>query len=215
MDRSSWSRFDTPGRTIYLADTARTDLRETLAPSRVGPEFSSAVKFAAEQFGIPVEQAQEEIREEWVRNGNMLPGWLPASWRDGRLIYQLQVEGPQRWVDMTDSATIAALDQAMQPFLRRPNAEPAVTLGVLAGERRSETTFIAHWIRRQILDDGNYPTGVRFHSKFGGGVCWAYWMHRTDGGLGQDPIREISSHPIELDDPDLGYVLEEYGAKCR
>lgn len=214
-DRSGWSRFDTPGRTVYLADTARTAFLETLAPSRVGPRFAAAVQFAADFFGIPLEQAEADIREEWTRNGNMVPGWLPASWRDGRLLYEVKVDDAPSWVDMTAAETIAVLDQAMEPFMKRPPGDPTVTLGVIAGENRSETTFIAHWIRSQILDDGSYPAGVRFHSKFGGGLCWAYWMRRTDDGLGSDPISVVATRSIDADDADLTHVLDLYGASCR
>lgn len=50
---AKWSRFDTVGSAIYLADTKRTAFLETLAPIRIGPEFRSAVAFAAKTFDSP------------------------------------------------------------------------------------------------------------------------------------------------------------------
>lgn len=214
-DRSGWSRFDTAGRTIYIADTARTAYLETLSPARVGADFSAAAQFAADFFGVPLAQAEKDIQDEWAHNGHMVPGWLPASWRDGRLMYELQVLGTRSWVDMDSAETIAALNRAVDPPLWIPDDATPVTLGVLTGENRAATTAIAQWIRQQILDDGTYPAGIRFPSKFGGGVCWAYWMRRTDDGLGADPISELSSRSIDGDDADLQYVLELYGAHSR
>ena len=56
-DRSPWSRFDTPGSTVYLAGDRRTAYAETLAMARVGKDFRDAVAFAARQFGLSVEAA--------------------------------------------------------------------------------------------------------------------------------------------------------------
>ena len=100
-DRSSWSRFDTPGSTVYLAEDRRTAYAETLAMARVGKDFRDAVTFAAGQFGITVETARRMIHDDWTRNGNMVPGWLPANWRDGRLMYTLQIPSPTWLIDLT------------------------------------------------------------------------------------------------------------------
>ena len=83
-DRSSWSRFDTPGSTVYLAGDRRTAYAETLAVARVANDFRNAIAFAAEQFDVTVEEASKMVQDDWTRNGNMVPGWLPASWRDLR-----------------------------------------------------------------------------------------------------------------------------------
>ncbi|WP_307025046.1 hypothetical protein [Arthrobacter globiformis] len=40
---------------MYLAGDRRTAYAETLAVARVGKEFRDAVAFAADQFGVPVE----------------------------------------------------------------------------------------------------------------------------------------------------------------
>jgi hypothetical protein len=214
-DRSSWSRFDTPGSTVYLAGDRRTAYAETLAMARVGKDFRDAVAFAADQFGITVEAARTMIQDDWTRNGNMVPGWLPASWRDGRLMYTLQINRPVRWIDLTAAESIAALGRHLGQQLDDAFGIGTVTLGTLTGENRNATTTIAEWLREQVLDDGNYAAGVRAHSKYGGGLCWAYWLRRQDDRLGRDPVLIEAETEIHRDDTDLNYVLSLYGLECR
>lgn len=215
--RSGWSRFDTPGRTLYLADGKRTAYAETetLSPTRVAADFRSAVAFAATRFGIAEETAARLVEEDWVRNGNMVPGWLPASWRDGRLVYRLHMESTAAWVDLTAAESIAALNRSLGPAFETQLGINGITLGTLTGDNREATTLIAQWAREQVLDDGGYAAGVRFHSKFGGGACWAYWMRRTDDGLGPEPVQVISEDEIHAQEKDLEYVLNLYGVSCR
>lgn len=216
VGRTSWSRFDTPGRTIYLAETRRTAFAETLSPARVGPAFNSAVEFAAHHFGISAALAREEIEEEWTRNGNLVPGWLPASWRDGRRMYQLTVHpSAGEWIDLTQAESIAALNRNITDILLPQLNIDEITLGTLTGPNRLATTLIAEWLRNQVLDDGNYAAGVKFHSKLGSGACWAYWMRHTDDGLGSEPVTELDQQDITHDDTDLTYILNLYGAQCR
>jgi hypothetical protein len=215
VSRSGWSRFDTPGTTIYLADDKRTAYAETLAPTRVGKEFRSAVAFAAEQFGISQDEARGLIEEDWIRNGNMVPGWLPANWRDGRLMYRLRMVSPVPWVDLTAAETVAALNKSLGQAFDEQLGIPEITLGTLTGDNREATTLIAQWIREQVLDDGSYPAGVRFHSKYGGGACWAYWLRRTDNGLGTEPLAIVSEEEIHPHDGDLDYVLKLYDTSSR
>jgi hypothetical protein len=214
-DRSSWSRFDTPGSTVYLAGDRRTAYAETLAMARVGKDFRDAVAFAADQFGVTVEAARKMIQEDWTRNGNMVPGWLPANWRDGRLIYTLQINRPIRWIDLTAAESIAALNRHLGQQLDDAFGIGTVTLGTLTGENRGATTTVAEWLREKVLDDGNYAAGVRAHSKYGGGLCWAYWLRRQDDLLGPDPVLIAAETEIHRDDADLNYVLSLYGLECR
>lgn len=183
--------------------------------ARVGKAFRDAVAFAADQFGITVEAARRMIQEDWTRNGNMVPGWLPANWRDGRLIYTLEIKRPIRWIDLTAAESIAALNRHLGQQLDEAFGISTVTLGTLTGENRDATTTIAEWLREQVLDDGNYAAGVRAHSKYGGGLCWAYWLRRQDDRLGPDPVRFQAETEIHRDDADLNYVLSLYGLECR
>lgn len=214
-DRSSWSRFDTPGSTVYLAGDRRTAYAETLAVARVANDFRNAIAFAARQFNVTVEEASKMVQDDWTRNGNMVPGWLPASWRDGRLMYRLQVTEPLRWIDLTAAESIAALNRHLGEQLADTFGTGIITLATLAGEDREATTHIAQWLREQVLDDGNYAAGVHAHSKYGGGICWAYWMRRKDDALGNDPVTVLDETEIHRNDPDLNYVLAMYGLDCR
>lgn len=215
IDRSSWSRFDTPGSTVYLACDRRTAYAETLAMARVGKDFRDAVAFAARQFGITVEAAGKMIQDDWTRNGNMVPGWLPANWRDGRLMYTLRINEPVRWIDLTAAESIAALNRHLGQQLDDAFGVSTITLGTLTGEDREATTAIAEWLREQVLDDGGYAAGIRAHSKYGGGYCLAYWLRRQDDRLGPDPVLLEAETEIHRNDSDLIYVLSLYGLECR
>lgn len=214
-DRSRWSRFDTPGRTIYLADSRRIAFAETLSVARISADFRSAVEFAARHFEMSQQQAWKEIEDDWIRNGYMTPGSVPAGWRDDHLIYQLSITSPAPWVDLTATESLAAVSVALGQDLRSVHGVDLLTLGTLTGEDRQVTSVIAEWIRNQIVDDGSYPAGVKFHSKLGGGACWAFWMRRTDDGLGDDPVEIVSEQHILQHDADMKYVLGLYGARCH
>ena len=214
-ERSSWSRFDTTGSTIYLAADAATAYAETLAMARMSRKYRSAITFAAEFYGISWDAALEMVRDEWTAHSNMIPGWLPRSWRESRLLYVLQVDEPVRWIDLTAADTIAALNRELGDELERVRGVQEVTLGTVTGADREATTMIAEWIREQVLDDGSYPAGVQFHSKYGSGLCWAYWMRRRDDQLGPDAVSVVEESPIELDDTDLQRVLSRYEIDSR
>ncbi|WP_193926266.1 hypothetical protein [Arthrobacter dokdonensis] len=65
------------------------------------------------------------------------------------------------------------------------------------------------------MDNGDFAAGVRAHSKYGGGACWAYWLRRRDDNLGADPVEILGEAEILSTDPDLQYVLALYGLECR
>jgi hypothetical protein len=99
--------------------------------------------------------------------------------------------------------------------LASTNPAQRSTLPATGGQPMPKPSLIAQWIREQALDDGSYSAGAKFHSKFGGGTCWAYWMRRTDDGLGPEPVEIIAEDEIQPHDDDLEYVLNLYGASCR
>ena len=69
-ERSSWSRFDTTGSTIYLAADAATAYAETLAMARMSRKYRSAITFAAEFYGISWDAALDMVRDEWTAHSN-------------------------------------------------------------------------------------------------------------------------------------------------
>lgn len=68
-DRASWSRWDTPGRTLYIASTKETAFRECLAWTRMtGAHRNHLAKLAA-LFGETPEQTMRDITTriaEWA-----------------------------------------------------------------------------------------------------------------------------------------------------
>lgn len=53
------------------------------------------------------------VEEDWRKNLNMVPGWLPASWRAGRLMYKLRVPEQAQWIDLTDDVSVAVLNREL------------------------------------------------------------------------------------------------------
>lgn len=218
-DRSMWYRFDTPGRTIYAAEDAKTALLEALSWARMTASHDAYLSRTAAFFGESVETIRREVEEQWHANGHMIPGWIPANWRDGRLLYSLQFEaGP--WVDIAHSDTLAALNGALGSVLYEVEVDETLTLAEVTSGRREVTTILASWIRDQILDDGSYPMGIRFPSKHGAvgtgsGYCWAFWLRRADIGLMDDPVSTDAGAEIGEHDPAYTYALERHGIKSR
>lgn len=121
---------------MYLASHMRTAYAETLAMAKVGKNFRDAVAFAAEQFGLPLERAWTVVQDDWTRNANMVPGWLPANWRDGRLIYALKINEPTRWIDLTAAESIASLNRHLGDIPDEKFNIPDITLANLTGDDR-------------------------------------------------------------------------------
>ncbi|MDQ0093596.1 hypothetical protein [Paeniglutamicibacter psychrophenolicus] len=74
------------------------------------------------------------------------------------------------------------------------------------------TTRIAQWLRGVVLDNGTELAGIRFRSRVGNGICWAYWMRRTDLGLAEvahaDAGREIRTR-----EPSMAAVTNAWGIR--
>ena len=213
--RRDWSRFDTVGSTLYLAGDQRTAYAESLSWARMTPGHRKSLQKAADFAGISLEQISAEVRDDWERSGKMTPGWVPVDWREGRLLYKLQIEQPGEWIDLTAAESIAAINRDLGEKLNDLLEESFLTLSTLTGDNREITTLIATWLREQVLDSGAYPLGVKFHSKHGGGVCWAYWMRRSDDGLGPEKVTVLAAAEIEPADDDYRSVLEMFDIDSR
>lgn len=184
--RDDWSRWDTPGRTLYIADTLETAFRECLAWARMKPSHKQELGKLAVLWGSTPEEVMKDIQDDFARLGHMQPGHLPFSWRDSRLKHIIDVpESAGMWVDMEDQATLDALSLGpaadIMPFTGHEEIDRAAAFS----NDRNVTTRIAEWLRGVTLDDGSELAGVRFKSRVGNGICWAYWMRRTDLGLSE------------------------------
>lgn len=207
---AKWSRFDTFGRTIYMAENKVTAYMELLAPYRIEIDGErSSLQPLADAMKMDLEAYWELIVEEWDLDPSKGEFWLPSNFRRNRAVYELKFPDGW-WIDLTAAESISALHklfgnkwQTSGGDITRP-----LTRSDLESDDRTLTTSIAQGIRsRVILEDGSRPLGVKFDSKHGSpagesGACWAYWMRELDLGR-KEPAKLISETPIEADDPDL------------
>lgn len=207
-DRSQWSRFDTPGKTIYLAEDRWTAYAETLSVGSVRRGHHSAIDKAAKQFGLPYDEALQLINSDFDANGWLRPGRLPDRWRTDRRMYRLRVEGSRRWVDMGAPETIAALNEQLQYVVAFDTRLTHIDQGSILGTDREVTTYLAEWIKKQRLDDDSYAAGVMVPSKYGSMTCWAHWLPHPGPG---PAVTELAAETIEATDPNLQDVLTSYG----
>ncbi|MET3920049.1 hypothetical protein [Arthrobacter sp. UYEF20] len=218
-DRSGWYRFDTPGRTVYAAEDNETAFCEALSWARMTTQHADYLKKTAAFFGAPVEKIRKEVEDEWHANGHLIPGWIPANWRDGRRVYTMRFASGA-WVDIAHSESIAALNDALNSLLYEADIPESLTLAEVTSGRREVTTLLASWIRDQILDDGSYPMGIRFPSKYGAvgqghGYCWAFWLRRADVGLNDDLVAADAGTEILQNDPAYNFALRRHGINSR
>lgn len=92
-DRINWYRFDTPGRTLYAAADPESAFIEALSWARMTYDHRSYLAKTANFMGLDLEEMRRIVEEEWSANSSMVPGWIPANWREGRLLYTLS-SGP-------------------------------------------------------------------------------------------------------------------------
>lgn len=221
-DRQHWSRFDTPGSTLYASSDRRVAFLELLGPYRteVAQERRTLQK-TADYLGLELESLWTEVVRDWDDNGSMKARWLPRAFREGREVHQIAFPAGW-WIDITTSETIAALHELFPDGWPTKDGvlEAPLTLAHLTGDDRALTTAIATKLRDEVtLDDGTLPLGIQFISKHGipsggSGLCWAYWMRELDSGLPPAPTAS-STDAIEEDDTDLVSVQEALRIKTR
>ncbi|MBG6218966.1 hypothetical protein IWX75_003454 [Arthrobacter sp. CAN_A6] len=176
IDRSTWNRFDTPGLTIYGADTRATAFTESIAYKAPSANDYAGLREIAQDQGIPFSELLEELRMD----GKIVDG-LEHDWRLERSIYTLNFPSLP-WVDLAHPDTVVAIKASGIAKSDR------MSLADLTGDNRQLTTVIAQWIRSQQLDDENYPAGIRYPSKFGladGDYCYAGFLNKPNKGAMQ------------------------------
>ena len=206
--RSDWSRYDTVGTTIYLADTEEVAFAEMLAPYARRLGARDALSKDARALGMTLQEFIAAISQEWDEQSFLQQGHLPSSWRTRRQLYEAEMRTPGPWVDIEHPDSIAAIRRNLGETLHRETALSTLTVADLRGDNREVTTRIAIWIAKQVLDDGAQPQGIIFGSKHGGGQCFAYWP-RT--GRPDALITVTASMPIDARNPALLTVAERFG----
>lgn len=219
-DRAGWYRFDTPGRTLYAAADPESAFIEALSWARMTHGHRTYLAKTAKFMGLPVTQLRRIVEEEWSANSSMVPGWIPANWREGRLLYTLEF-GAGWWIDIAHAATLTMLNESIGRDLHAVGVLPeSLTLSEVTGGDRRSTTLLASYLREQVLEDGSYPVGIRFPSKHGSagaghGHCYAFWMRRRDVGLDDDPVHVSHAQGIAVDLPAYQTALKMHGIQSR
>lgn len=221
-DVSSWSRYDTVGRTVYASADPQTAYMELLAPYRTDINRERrALQSVADFMEVPLDDLWRDIVEEWDRQGTMKASWLPRVFREGRALYTLNFPAGW-WVDIAATETLAALSNlagSAWPSAQGPIHRP-LTLSDLTGDDRTLTTAIAAYLRDEVtVDDGSELLGIQFTSKHGhpaggSGTCWAYWMRAVDLGL-TEPAQVYATHPITEADVAYAAALDLCRIKSR
>lgn len=191
VSRQQWGRWDPPGyRTIYAADLAVAAFMETLAWSRPSGNGQSEKYFTDAE---PGETLHAVIATEWASRGTMGLWNVPASWRDGRNLYELVLPETGWFVDVTDANSLKQLTAAM-------SRSKQLTVHDLTGEDRDLTTKIGKWIHDSRLFDGSQAVGIMYPSKFGvNHLCYSAWLAKA----GQtEQIKIVSANPILKTNPN-------------
>lgn len=207
--RQEWGRFDTLGRTYYLADSEECAYAEVLSQFKRRAGDDDPLAPIAAVLDLTVDQLLSQIADEWGEEDYRGVGAIPASWRDERRMYRVSVEGGGWLVDVAHPATIAALESAHDGAVSRFLAAqgiPSLNVSVLTSDNRYVTTMLAEIMRDAELDDGSAPRGVHFPSKHGGHWCRAIWMPDQDEL--STALRVQSDARIEANDATLATVAE-------
>ncbi|WP_426624435.1 hypothetical protein ACPPVW_18815 [Leifsonia sp. McL0607] len=112
VHRQEWGRFDTLGRTYYLAETAECAYAEVLSQYKRRAGDDDPLAPIAAVLDLTVDQLLEAIAEEWGEDDYRGVGAIPASWRASRRMYQVMIEGGGWLVDVAHPASISALESA-------------------------------------------------------------------------------------------------------
>lgn len=214
-DVGAWNRFDTPGRTLYAAKSHRGALTECLYGMRMGHDDRTAITFMAEAFSISREEAFQLYADEQESQGHPAPGILPPTWRENRLLYHLSSTKELAWFDLSTAHSLTFIDHQFGSELYKTCGVRAIDLSHLQGENRRVTTLIATKLRNLRLNDGGFADGIRFNSRHGSGLCWAFWMRRTDDDLDDDLVHTDTGVAIKANDPELAAVAKRFGLQVQ
>ena len=208
VPRDPWGRFDSPGFTLYTAQTEETAYAEVLAQFKRQLGAVDPLEADAVAIGMSREEFLESIADEWAASSFMGVGAVPASWRHDRGMYEVYAE-PGGWlIDVDHPDTISRLEQELEPILVEEGI-PALTTSVLEGENRRVTTAIGEFLRRIELDDGSLARGLQFRSKHGGAWCRAIWLPGPDESWTAE-LTALSPDRILLSDEHLARACERF-----
>lgn len=200
VEVEKWSRWDTPGRTIYGGSTASGAFVEVLGYITPDPP---ATPMGALFDDVGPEDAAtfaEQVAVELPAHGAMPYQSISQGWRQVRSLYELRLPRDGWFVNVTGAESMSVLSRELRPLLDEC-AVDQLTLSELtssAEEMKALTTGIATWMRDTVhLHDGQRPHGIVYPSKWGSTLDnWAMWLRRTDDDTGPDPVEVTDTSGI-------------------
>lgn len=199
-DVETWSRWDTPGRTIYGGSTASGAFVEVLEYITVDPPATPLSELFDDVGPDDAATFADQVARELPAHGAMPYRSISQGWRHVRSIYELRLPLSGWFVNVAGAESISVLSTELAPLLDRCSVDH-LTLSELtssAEEMKALTTGIATWIRDTVhLRDGERPHGIVYPSKWGSTLDnWAMWLRRTDDGTGPDPVEVTDTSGI-------------------
>lgn len=206
--RRRWGRYDSYGRTLYLASDEETAFAEVLSVFKRQLGAVDPLEKDAAALGLTREEFLEIVAAEWQESSFMGVGAIPRQWRTDRSMFRVDNVGGGVWIDIEHPDSIAAIEPRVESVLARHGIR-ALTTAVLRGDNRIVTTAIANSLRRITLDDGSVPHGIHFGSKWGGGWCRAVWLPGDEEEWSTDLI-SLSGEDILATDEHLARASERF-----
>ncbi|MGV0807923.1 RES domain-containing protein [Mycolicibacterium setense] len=213
----AWSRWDTPGRTIYGGSSAMGAFVEVLEYITPDPPAIPMSELFDDVDPDDAHTFAEQVARELPAHGAMPYRSIAQGWRQARSLYELQLPNTGWFVDITGAESISAMSKQLGPLLEQCSLTH-LTMSELtssAEEMKPLTTGIASWVRDSVhLQGGERPHGIVYPSKWGSTlVNWAMWLRRADDGTGRDPVELISTSGVGRHTKDLVDAAELRGMR--
>ena len=206
--RRRWGRYDSLGRTLYLASDEETAFAEVLSVFKRRLGTNDPLEKDAAALGLTREEFLEIVAAEWQESAFMGIGAVPRQWRTERRMFRIGAVGSGTWIDVEHPDSIAAIEGRLEDVLARHGVR-ALTTAVLRGDNRIVTTAVAAILRRITLDDGSVPHGIHLGSKWGGGWCRAVWLPGAEDQWSTDLI-SLSGEDVLATDEHLIRASERF-----
>lgn len=200
VEVEKWSRWDTPGRTIYGGSTASGAFVEVLEYITPDPPATPLDELFDDVDPDDAATFAEQVARELLAHGAMPYRSISQGWRQVRSLYELRLPLGGWFVDVTGAESLSVLDTELRPLLDQCGVDQ-LTLSELtssAEDMKALTTGIATWLRDTVhLQGGERPHGVVYPSKWGATLNnWAMWLRRTDDGTGPDAVEVTDTSGI-------------------
>lgn len=179
--QNTGNRFDVPGGgVLYCSSDRRGCYVEVLARHRPSAAAAAIAK---------------------LDHDFMLPGAIPAAWRDERRMAEVTLEEPLPFVDVENERSRAWLQAELAVTLSQHGITD-LDVSVIRGNNRLLTRDIAQSI--YVANDDGLPrySGIRYLSRHGDYECWAVF----DG----NEVAMSSSTRIGKTDPDMEAVARTW-----